>query len=69
MIQHIVQVHPVENGEPNLYKVKTEREFNAKKSALEYIEAYNKMAENFPESNQFKAVYHGRVNDATGELE
>jgi hypothetical protein len=39
---HIVYVHPVENGLPNLYKVKAEREFNTKESADAYVLAYNK---------------------------
>ena len=64
---HIVQVHPVELGEPNLYKVKTEREFNTQESAEAYVLAYNK---NFDAGiRAHKAVYLGRVNDATGELE
>lgn len=60
---HIVQVHPVENGEPNLHKVKMEKEFDTKEYANDFIEGFNKMAK--PE---FKAVYRGCVNDATGEL-
>jgi hypothetical protein len=63
---HIVQVHPVENGEPNLYKVKREDEFEEKWRAnnfLEWANAHYK-ARNLP----LKAVYYGCVNDATGEL-
>jgi hypothetical protein len=63
---HIVQVHPVEQGEPNLHKVKAEREFNTKESAEAYVRAYNK---NFDAGiREHKAVYLGCVNDATGEL-
>jgi hypothetical protein len=63
---HIVQVHPVEQGLPNLHKVKAEREFNTKESAEAYVRAYNK---NFDAGiREHKAVYYGCVNDATGEL-
>jgi hypothetical protein len=60
---HIVYVHPVELGEPNLHKVEFEKEFDTKEYAEEFIEGFNKMAK--PE---FKAVYYGCVNDETGEL-
>lgn len=64
---HIVQVHPVELGKPNLHKVKTEREFNTQESAEAYVLAYNK---NFDAGiRAHKAVYLGRVNHETGELE
>jgi hypothetical protein len=63
---HIVYVHPVEQGEPNLHKVKAEREFNTKESADAYVLAYNK---NFDAGiREHKAVYLGCVNDVTGEL-
>jgi hypothetical protein len=62
---HIVYVHPVENGEPNLYKVKDEKEFKSKDLAETYIKSYNFHAV----SGTLKAVYYGRVNDETGELE
>lgn len=62
---HIVQVHPVENGEPNLHKVELEYEFADKAVAIQWMQNWN--------DNEFvntaKAVYYGRVNDATGELE
>jgi len=61
---HIVQVHPVENGEPNLYKVLDEKEFDFEAKALFYVESYNAARK-----METKAVYLGRVNDATGELE
>lgn len=61
---HIVQVHPVENGEPNLYKVKAEYEFPTLDRANDYIIQYNRFTE-----GDVKAVYYGRVNDVTGELE
>lgn len=60
---HIVQVHPVENGEPNLYKVKQEKEYDTKYGALAAVMDYNLIYK------KTRAVYHGRVNDATGELE
>ena len=61
---HIVQVHPVENGEPNLYKVVEEFEFFEKSIAMACVEDFNERYEGYQ-----KAVYRGRVNDATGELE
>jgi hypothetical protein len=75
--RHIVQVHPVENGEVNLSKVRKEKEFDSKEEADFYINGYNanvaymayiwKRKENSPLCE--KAVYLGRVNDITGELE
>ena len=61
--KHIVQVHPVENGEPNLYKVKQEKEYDTKNGALAAVMDYNLI------HKKTQAVYRGRVNDATGELE
>lgn len=61
--KHIVQVHPVENGEPNLYKVKAEHEFDTKDMAMEYILNFN------TSGAKMQAVYRGRVNTETGELE
>lgn len=67
---HIVQVHPVENGEPNLYKVKSEQEFNTKQEADMFILRYNAQdGVGFNSNDLYQAVYLGRVNDATGELE
>ncbi len=60
--KHIVQVHPVENGEPNLYKVRHEVEYDTKKDAEAYIETFN------GRYSVLKAVYRGCVNDETGEL-
>jgi hypothetical protein len=71
---HIVQVHPVELGKPNLSKVKAEREFATVELANAFVKYYNHLgaqlrrdygAKHVP--NQ-KAVYYGCVNDATGEL-
>ena len=61
---HIVQVHPVENGEPNLYKVVLEREFETQEEANNFVVWYNKQLH----SAAFNAVYVGCVNDETGEL-
>jgi len=61
---HIVYVHPVELGEPNLAKVNEEKEFDTWKQAMGYVEHFNAHAKGGVE-----AVYYGRVNDATGELE
>jgi hypothetical protein len=63
---HIVQVHPVENGEPNLHKVREEKEFESHFNALNWVEIRNGRAEQKGEA--LKAVYYGCVNDETGEL-
>jgi hypothetical protein len=59
---HIVYVHPLENGMPNLHKITGEREFQTKDMAMEYILTFN---DSFA---RLEAVYYGRVNDETGEL-
>ena len=61
---HIVYVHPVINGEPNLSTVLKKFEFFEKSIAMAYIEDFNEQHAEYS-----KAVYLGRVNDATGELE
>jgi hypothetical protein len=61
---HIVYVHPVENGLPNLHKVKLEWEFDTVKQAEDAIEAFNGPGG----TSYYKAVYYGCVNDETGEL-
>lgn len=60
---HIVQVHPVEQGEPNTYKVVREEEFAEKNEALRWIRDYN-----LARVDETQAVYRGCVNDETGEL-
>lgn len=60
---HIVYVHPVENGLPNLHKVKYEQEFDTVYQAEFWIEEFNKAAGD----NPVKAVYYGCVNDEPGE--
>ena len=70
--KHIVQVHPVELGEPNLVKVVREIEFagpTGKETAERYIELYNENPQLDRHGYPTQAVYHGRVNDITGELE
>jgi len=62
---HIVYVHPVENGESNLYKVKFEKEFTTKEAAENWIYLYNFL---YLETELRQAVYYGCVNDETGEL-
>jgi hypothetical protein len=62
-LQHIVLVHPVENGELDLYKVIAEREFDSKELADIHINMYNNIM------TSTKAIYHGQVNAETGELE
>ena len=66
--KHIVQVHPVENGEPNLSKVRYQHEFWFEASARKWAEGMNRTEESDGEP-EYKAVYLGRVNDTTGELE
>ena len=66
---HIVQVHPVENGEPNLYKVKEEKEFETKAQADAWMKIFNDIEKTYGPKVEFQAVYLGRVNDETGELE
>jgi hypothetical protein len=63
---HIVYVHPVELGEPNLHKVKHEAEFQFYDDALNYVKQQNRMFKKSGDALQ--AVYYGCVNDATGEL-
>jgi hypothetical protein len=63
---HIVQVHPVELGRPNLHKVREEKEFESHFNALNWVEIRNGRAEQKGEA--LKAVYYGCVNDETGEL-
>ena len=63
---HIVYVHPVEQGLPNLHKVELEREFETKEEAERWAELYNDNEKIF--GNEDRAVYYGCVNDETGEL-
>jgi hypothetical protein len=63
---HIVYVHPVEQGLPNLHKVKDEREFADKTRADRWIKTFNELAQD--EKEPYVAVYYGCVNDETGEL-
>lgn len=65
---HVVQAHPVENGEPNLYKVEWEREFDTENEAKLWLGVYNFQAQ-IVNGNDLEAVYRGRVNTETGELE
>lgn len=65
MSQHIVRVHPVEYGEPNLHKVLMEREFETEEDAKRWIRLYNGPLID----DEDVAIYRGRVNDYTGELE
>jgi hypothetical protein len=64
--KHIVQVHPVENGEVNLAKYR-QISLHKKTIAENYVKQYNATAEFV--GIAMKAVYRGRVNDITGELE
>lgn len=68
---HIVYVHPVENGEINLHKVKEEKEFDTKEEAENYVIKYNTeyAGVRFGNKNPYRsASYYGCVNDETGEL-
>ena len=66
--KHIVQVHPVENGKPNLYKVIAECEFDTENDAKLWIGLYN-YGQELEDTDRLEAVYRGRVNCETGELE
>jgi hypothetical protein len=66
---HIVQVHPIELGEPNLHKVKDEMEFETKTQADAWIKIFNDIEKTYGPKVELKAVYLGRVNHETGELE
>jgi hypothetical protein len=67
---HIVQVHPVELNLPNLHKVKAEREFATKEEAESEVRKWNALHELLTRGSVTeKAVYLGRVNHETGELE
>jgi hypothetical protein len=64
---HIVQVHPVELGLPNLHKVKAEKEFDTENEAKLWLHMFN-YTEQIVNDNDLEAVYYGCVNDETGEL-
>ena len=66
---HVVYVYPVEDGEPNMSKVKYEHEFWFKESAIKWMEGFNRVhAATTEDPEEFRAVYYGRVNVTTGEL-
>jgi hypothetical protein len=65
---HIVQVHPVENGDTNTYKVVLEKEFDTKYEADEFIDVFNRNPVPNRHGDNTVAVYLGCVNDETGEL-
>lgn len=67
--KHIVQVHPIENDEPNLYKVREEFEFNDKNTADNWAKTFNEFVVEAGGPPLVQAVYRGRVNEETGELE
>jgi hypothetical protein len=58
---HVVRIHPVENGEPNLHNVVKEFDYSELESAENCIEHWNETA------TYTKAIYTGCVNNATGE--
>lgn len=62
--KHIVQLHPVENGEPNLSKILLEKEFDTKWDAMRCVGYFNGYLGKDPESDV--AVYHGCVNLESG---
>jgi hypothetical protein len=64
--KHIVQVHPVANGESTMKWV-VPVVFDKQKKAEKYVKQFNAIAEFVGIAK--KAVYLGRVNDQTGELE
>jgi hypothetical protein len=66
MLKYIVQVHPVEAGRPNLFKVKKEELFADKNEAFHWIWDYNLEQQRVGKSIQ--AVYRGCVDTETGDL-
>jgi len=50
---HIVRIHPVEGGQPNLHKVKKELDFNTLKEAQDAVQLWNDSVTNT------QAVYFG----------
>jgi hypothetical protein len=69
MVKYIVQIHPVEAGQPNLYKVRGEHEFHFKASAVKWMEGFNRVhAATEDEPEEFRAVYRGCVDTDTGDL-
>ena len=62
---HLVQIHPIEMGEPNLDKVEHEEEFKTLKEAEIYYWRYNSNPEH---AGSTRAVYQGRVNCTTRKL-
>lgn len=69
---HVAQVHPIENGELNIYTVVAEREFPTEIGAKRWVEYYNNLGYNMRKQgatlpNQ-QAVYTGRANGETREL-
>ncbi len=68
MFKHIVQVHPVELGRPNLHKVRLEKEFNTASEAQAYIARFNETALKEAGKEIVRAVYNGKVDVKTGEL-
>lgn len=65
---HIVQVHPVEQGKPNTFKVVEEREFGTRVEAEDWLEFFNHKGGVNRHGDKTVAVYLGCVNDETGEL-
>lgn len=68
MYVHTVRVHPVENGEPDLSKSRHEHSFLFESSARKWADGMNK-TESADGDPEYAAVYYGRVNAKTGELE
>jgi hypothetical protein len=62
---HIVRGHPVELGEPNLYKVEFEKEFDTEEDAEYWIETFNWVNKSLRTTHgpdyvpARKAVYYG----------
>jgi hypothetical protein len=65
---HIVYVHPVENGLPDLNKVELGRKFDTKKDADQWVKIFNYTDIEYEDVIKYRAVYYGCVNDETGEL-
>lgn len=62
--KHIVQVHPIENGLPDLNRVELTMKFNTQKQANKWITNYNNTERHF--NVELKAFYSGHTNTKLG---
>jgi hypothetical protein len=66
---HVLAIHPVENGEPNLNKVMHKQEFPTRDIAMGHVLNFNKNSQlNTGPGTKMAAMYHSRIDNATGEI-